>query len=75
MGVSRITVWMIQGNEVKILETPVRWEAWLIKENAPHALLLSCPLDKLEELEQFIKDVKLEVGQEWTNTPFVPSNV
>lgn len=56
--VTRITVMMIQGNTTQIIETPERCECWLMKDNYPHALLLSCPLDKRTELEQFIKDVK-----------------
>lgn len=65
MGISRATVWMIQGNDVRILQTPNRWETWLVKEGSFHALLLSCPLDKREEMATFVRETKKEVGQEW----------
>lgn len=60
MGISRLTVMMIKSNEVKIINTPERSEAWMIKEGRPHALLLSCPHNKQGEMEQFIADVKSE---------------
>lgn len=65
--VSRITVWMIQANEVQIVETSERCEAWTVKDGTLHALMLSCPLDKRKELEKVIKDIKDSAGGEpWT---------
>ena len=58
MGVSRWTVMAIQANDIKIIDTPERCEAWMMHGVHLHALLLSCPLDKRAELEQFIDDVK-----------------
>lgn len=60
MGVSRMTVWMIQANEVEVIDKADRSEAWLIKAGAPHALLLSCPHEKRHEMEQFIRELKAE---------------
>lgn len=58
--VSRITYMMIQSNDVEIVETTERCEAWMMKEGHPHALMLSCPLDKRKELEDVIKQIKDE---------------
>lgn len=60
--VSRITYWMIQSNEVEIIETHEQCEAWIKKNGQLHALLLSCPLDKRTKLEEFIKDAKAETS-------------
>ncbi len=61
--VSRLTVMMIQTNEVAYIDTRERSELWLLREGEPHALLVSCPLDKKHEMEQFVADVKAEVSQ------------
>jgi hypothetical protein len=56
--VSRITAMMIQSNETTIIETPERLECWTVKDGHPHALMLSCPLDKRAELEHVIAALK-----------------
>lgn len=61
MGISRLTVMMIQGNDVGYIDTPQRSEAWMMREGHPHALLLSCPLDKRPEMEKVIAELKAAV--------------
>lgn len=63
MGVSRITVLMLQGNDVQVVDTADRTEAWILHAGKPHALMLSCPHDKRPELEQFIAGVKAEAAE------------
>lgn len=60
--VSRWTCLAIQGNETSIVDTPERTECWLMKEGHPHALLLSCPLEKKAEMQQFVAEIKAEAG-------------
>lgn len=55
--VSRLTCWMIQSNPVQIIETPERCEAWIEKDGVPHALVLSCPLDRRPDLEKAIQEI------------------
>jgi len=49
---------MIHANPVEILETPERFEAWTMKENLPHALMLSCDLNHKKDLEEAIASIK-----------------
>ena len=56
--VSRLTAWTIQYNEVEVIETSERCECWLIKDGRPHALLLSCPLDKRADMDDAIRQFK-----------------
>jgi hypothetical protein len=56
--ISRMTAMMIQGGDIQVIDTSERSEAWLFKDKCPHALLLSCPLDKREEMEQVIAGIK-----------------
>ena len=60
MGISRWTVMAIQANDVEVVDAIDRSEAWLMKEGYPHALLLSCPLDKRAEMETVIANIKAE---------------
>lgn len=60
--VSRITAWMIQANDVEIVDTPERCEAWTVKDGSLHALMLSCPLDKRHELVEAISLIKESVA-------------
>lgn len=62
MGISRWTVLAIQGNEIQVVDTLERSEAWMVKNGHPHALLLSCPLDKRSEMEGVISELKAEVA-------------
>ena len=57
---SRITAWMIQANDVTFIDTPERSECWITKGGQPHALMLSCPLDKRAEMEAIVAAVKAE---------------
>lgn len=59
--ISRMTAWTIQANDVQIVDTPERSECWILKNGAPHALMLSCPLDKRNEMEALVKELKEEV--------------
>ena len=58
MPISRITAMMLQTNDVQIIDTDVRSEAWIVKNGNPHALMLSCPLDKRQDMEKVIKELK-----------------
>jgi hypothetical protein len=49
---------MLQTNDVQIIDTDVRSEAWIVKNGNPHALMLSCPLDKRQDMEKVIKKLK-----------------
>ena len=62
MGISRFTVMMIQSNEIMYLDTEERSEAWISKYGRPHALLLSCALDKRPEMENVIAKLKSEAA-------------
>lgn len=56
--VSRLTAMMIQSNEVAFRDTPERSECWILHDGKPHALVLSCPLDKRVELETVVQEIK-----------------
>lgn len=58
MPISRITAMMLQTNDVQIIDTDVRSEAWIVKNGNLHALMLSCPLDKRQDMEKVIKELK-----------------
>jgi hypothetical protein len=58
MPISRLTAMMLQTNEVTIIDTDVRSEAWIVKNGKPHALMLSCPFDKRQDMEKAIKELK-----------------
>jgi hypothetical protein len=58
MGVARITAWMIQSNDVQIIDKHDRTECWTIRDGSPHALMLSCQLDKRHEMEEFVAALK-----------------
>lgn len=58
MPISRITAMMLQTNDVTIIDTHVRSEAWIVKNGKRHALMLSCPLDKRQDMEKVIKKLK-----------------
>lgn len=58
MGVSRYTCLAIQSNPVRIIETPERWEAWIERNGIPHALVLSCSIDRKADLEKAVADIK-----------------
>ena len=62
MGISRWTVMAIQGNDVAVIDTPERSEAWMVKGGRPHALLLSCPLEKRAVMERVLADLKAEAS-------------
>ena len=49
---------MIQSNETVIIETSERVECWIIKDSKPHALMLSCPLDKKHEMIEAVEQIK-----------------
>lgn len=66
MSISRITYWMLQGNDVIFVDTAERSECWITHSGVPHALILSCPLDKRKEMEQFVADIKSKPEQELT---------
>lgn len=65
MSVSRITAWMIQTNEVVYVETPERSECWIVKDGQLHALMLSCPHEDREKMEQYVNELK----QQGATTP------
>lgn len=52
----------IIANDVEVIDAIDRSEAWLMKEGYPHALLLSCPLDKRAEMETVIANIKAEAN-------------
>lgn len=56
--VSRWTALAIQTNETEVVETVERCELWTKKEGVPHALVLSCPLDKRTDLERVVQEIK-----------------
>ncbi len=56
--VSRITLMMIKTNDIEIFDTDERSEAWIMKNGARHALILSCVLHNRSRLEDYIKDIK-----------------
>ena len=56
--VSRITVLMLRRNDVEIVDTFGRVEAWLVKNGELHTLLISCPLGARESLMEFIAECK-----------------
>ena len=58
--VSRITAMMIQANDVRVIETPERVEAWTVKDDNLHALMLSCDFCDKEKLEDLIDELKSE---------------
>ncbi len=58
MPISHVTAIMLQTNDVQIIDTDVRSEAWIVKNGNPHALMLSCPLDKRQDMEKVIKELK-----------------
>lgn len=58
MSISRWTCLAIRANEVKILETPDRWEAWICRDGTPHALVLSCPKENKADLEKAVQDIR-----------------
>ncbi len=58
--VSRLTYLTICTNEVQFIDTPQRSECWIVKDGRPHALQLSCPLDKRKEMEELIASWKVE---------------
>jgi hypothetical protein len=62
MGVTLLTAITVATNETRIIQTPIRHECWLIRNGQPHALLLSCPLDKLADLEKAIESLKRDYG-------------
>lgn len=63
--VSRITVMMIQSNEVVYIDTPERSECWICHEpGVPHALMLSCPHADRPKMEQFVAEIKSQVDSE-----------
>jgi hypothetical protein len=60
MGISLSTVITIQTNEIKVIDTTERSEAWMVKGGNLHSLLLSCPLDKRSEMEKIISEIQSE---------------
>jgi hypothetical protein len=61
MGISRLTYWMIQGNDVLFIDTPERSECWICHEpGVPHAIVLSCPLEKRTEMERAVAEIKAQ---------------
>jgi hypothetical protein len=59
---SRITYLMLQSNAVLFINTSDRSECWITKDGTtPHALMLSCSLDKRQEMEKVVADVKAGV--------------
>ncbi len=61
MKISLLTILKIQANEVEIVDTSERTEAWMMKDGHPHCLLLSCPHVNKPELEALIAKIKAEV--------------
>ena len=59
-----MTVMMLQSNPIKVIDTPDRSEAWLVKDGNLHALLLSCPIDMKCDMQAFIDTVQKEAEQE-----------
>ena len=58
MPISRLTAMMLQTNDVTIIDTAVRSEVWIVKNGNPHTLMVSCPLDKRQDMEKVIKELK-----------------
>ena len=56
--VSRLTVLMIQSNQVKIIETTEQVEAWMVKNGNLHALLLSCDHEHKSDMQNTIAELK-----------------
>jgi hypothetical protein len=64
MGVSQLSVMMLQSNDVVFFDTDERSECWICHEpGVPHARVLSCPHDKRPEMEKFVADVKAEFDE------------
>lgn len=59
---SRLTAAMIESNEVRLVENTAenRWECWTVKDGELHALMLSAPLDKKQQLEDCVAKLKAE---------------
>lgn len=57
---THLTAMMIQGNDVEFRDTLERSECWIVKNGIPHALMLSCPLDKRAEMEKIVANLKAE---------------
>ena len=60
--VARITVMMIQASETRIIPNGNRLEVWTIKDNLPHALMVSCDKEHREDLENWLAMVKESVS-------------
>jgi hypothetical protein len=59
MSVSRLSAMMIQANDVVFIDTPERSECWICHEpGVPHALVLSCSLDRRADMERAVAEIR-----------------
>ena len=72
MGITRLTALMINGNDVEFVDTPERSECWIKHGDAPHALVLSCPLDRRQEMERAVAEIKAMSTKEILYCPSDP---
>ena len=67
MAISTITALMIQANEVQIVDTADRTEAWILHDGRPPALMLSCPIEHKAQLEKTVAEIKRgDFDMNWT---------
>ena len=58
MGISRLTAMMIQANPVRIIDNAERSEAWLVKDDQPHAMLCSCLIAERDKMQEMIDELQ-----------------